>query len=137
MDDLCRIRLDKKLLNWHIPVPDRVIFQEYFKSLMDVCQKFLEGKASFFIQNYNYSFWLHWLKSIFITYCQFWQKVDHLRKLNQVDWLHCVLWQKFRTKFSMMTLLWFMISLFWFIYFFYSFDGMATIGVRNYNFIIQ
>ena len=44
MDDLCRIRLDKKLLNWHIPVPDRVIFQEYFKSLMDVCQKFLDGK---------------------------------------------------------------------------------------------
>ena len=40
---------------------------------MDVCQKFLEGKASFFIQNYNYSFWLHWLKSIFIAYCQFWQ----------------------------------------------------------------
>ena len=75
MDDLCRIRRDKKLLNWHIPVPDRVIFQEYFKSLMDVCQKFLEGKASFFIQNYNYNFWMHWLKSIFIAYCHFSQRL--------------------------------------------------------------
>ena len=73
MDDLCRIRLDKKLLNWHIPVPDRVIFQEYFKSLMDVCQKFLEGKASFFIE-IN----LYWILPNLA-------KVVHLRKLNRVD----------------------------------------------------
>ena len=43
MEDLYQIRYDKKLLNWPILVPGHVIFQEYFKSLMDVCQKFLEG----------------------------------------------------------------------------------------------
>ena len=44
MDALCPILLDKKLLSWRIPAPGRVIFQEYFKSQMDVCQKFSEGK---------------------------------------------------------------------------------------------
>ena len=136
MDDLCRIRLDKKLLNWHIPVPDRVIFQEYFKSLMDVCQKFLEGKASFFIKNYNYNFWLHLLKSIFIAYCQFWQwlsiyvnstelidstvSCDKSLEQNLVWWHYYGLWS-------------FCFGLFTF----YSFDGMATIGVHVYNFIRQ
>ena len=44
MDALCRTQPDKRLLNWRIPAPGRVIFQEYFKSQMDVCQKFSEGK---------------------------------------------------------------------------------------------
>lgn len=44
MDDHCRILPGKKLLNWLILAPGRVIFQEYFKSQMDVCQKFSEGK---------------------------------------------------------------------------------------------
>ena len=46
MDALCRTQPDKRLLNWRIPAPGRVIFQEYFKSQMDVCQKFSEGKIS-------------------------------------------------------------------------------------------
>ena len=82
MDDLCRIRLDKKLLNWHIPVPDRVIFQEYFKSLMDVCQKFLEGKASFFIQNYKLQFLTALIEINFHCILPILAKVVHLRKLN-------------------------------------------------------
>ena len=44
MDALCRTQPDKRLLNWRILAPGRVIFQEYFKSQMDVCQKFSEGK---------------------------------------------------------------------------------------------
>ena len=125
MDDLCRIRLDKKLLNWHIPVPDRVIFQEYFKSLMDVCQKFLEGKACFFVQNYSYNFWMHWFKSIFNACCQFWQRlfiyvnstdlIDSTVSCNKVVEQNLVWWHYYG--------LW----SFWFgLFTLYSFDGMAT-----------
>ena len=45
MDALYLILFDKKSLKWLSPVSDLVIFQEYFKFLMDVYQNSLEGNA--------------------------------------------------------------------------------------------
>ena len=47
MDDPCPIQRDKKLLNLLTKELDHVISQEYFKSQMAVCQKYLEGESIF------------------------------------------------------------------------------------------
>ena len=49
MDDPCPIQRDKKLLNLLTKELDHVISQEYFKSQMAVCQKYLEGEPKFFL----------------------------------------------------------------------------------------
>ena len=53
MDDPCPIQRDKKLLNLLTKELDHVISQEYFKSQMAVCQKYLEGEPKFFFAQKN------------------------------------------------------------------------------------
>ena len=55
MDDPCPIQRDKKLLNLLTKELDHVISQEYFKSQMAVCQKYLEGEPNFFAQKIGYT----------------------------------------------------------------------------------
>ena len=131
MADLCQIPFDKKLLNWPILVPEPVIFQDYFKFLMDVCQKFLEGTC---LGKVAYNAWSGTRMCQFNNFLlsKFWQKLSVFVNANKLidSPVSC-------NKKLEQSLVWWPYYGLWYLCFglftIFRIDGMETIFVYVFN----